>query len=247
LRRLSFDFAQLPWICGWVASGFDYALLRSALCGGIICWEFVWGNNEMAQEIERKFLTKSDAWRSLAQGLYYRQGYIDQDDRTSVRLAGAAIVVTQEDIELAFPVPEADAIAMARDFQPDAAGRLDPATCTPRIRVAGEIGYLTLKTKTIGISRSEYEYTIPKIQALALLDLVCNQPQIEKYRFKIPIGDVVWEVDEFLGGNAGLVVAEVELATEGQSIALPDWVGEEVSDDVRYFNSYLAKCPYSTW
>jgi adenylate cyclase len=201
----------------------------------------------MGLEIERKFLTQSEAWRSLAQGEYYRQGYIDQDDRTAVRLVDGAIVVTQDDIELAFAVSAGDAIAMAMDFQPDAAGRLDPGACTPRIRVAGEMGFLTLKTKTVGISRSEYEYAIPKIQALALLDLVCNQPQIEKYRFKIPIGDVVWEVDEFLGGNAGLVVAEVELAAEGQPIDLPDWVGEEVSDDVRYFNSYLAKCPYSTW
>jgi adenylate cyclase len=201
----------------------------------------------VAQEIERKFLTKSDEWRSLAQGEYYRQGYIYQDDRTSVRLDGASIVVTQDDIELAFAVPEGDAIAMARDFQPDASGRLDPGACTPRIRVAGDVGYLTLKTKTVGISRSEYEYEIPKIQALALLDLVCDRPQIEKYRCKIAIGDRVWEVDEFLGGNAGLVVAEVELESADQAIELPDWVGEEVSDDQRYFNSYLAKCPFTTW
>jgi adenylate cyclase len=201
----------------------------------------------MAQEIERKFLTKSDVWRSLSEGEYYRQGYIYQDDRTAVRLINGAIVVTQDDIELAFAVPEADAVAMTQDFQPDAAGRLDPGACTPRIRVAGEIGYLTLKTKTIGISRSEYEYEIPKIQALALLDLVCDRPQIEKYRYKIAIGDLVWEVDEFLGGNAGLVVAEVELASASQSIVLPDWVGEEVSDDVRYFNSALAKSPFTTW
>jgi adenylate cyclase len=201
----------------------------------------------MAQEIERKFLTRSDEWRSLSEGEYYRQGYIEQDDRTAVRLMNGAIVVTQDDIELTFAVPEADVIAMTQDFQPDAAGRLDSVACTPRIRVAGEIGYLTLKTKTVGISRSEYEYEIPKIQALALLDLVCDRPQIEKYRFKIPIGDVVWEVDEFLGGNAGLVVAEVELESAGQSIELPDWVGAEVSDDVRYFNSALAKCPYLTW
>ncbi len=201
----------------------------------------------MVQEIERKFLTRSDVWRSLAQGEYYRQGYIYPDDRTAVRLGDGAIMIQQEDIELAFAVPAVDAAAMTQDFQPDALGRLDPGTCTPRIRVAGEVGYLTLKTKTVGISRSEYEYEIPKIQALALLDLVCDRPQIEKYRFKIPIGDLVWEVDEFLGGNAGLVVAEVELESAGQAIVLPDWVGEEVSDDVRYFNSYLAKCPFMTW
>jgi adenylate cyclase len=205
------------------------------------------GSGIVGQEIERKFLTRSDSWKSLAEGTYYRQGYIYQDATTFVWLRDAAIVIQQEDIELAFAVPEGDAIAMAQDFQPDASGRIDPATCTPRIRVAGEVGFLTLKTKTVGISRSEYEYEIPKIQALALLDLVCAQPQIEKYRYKIAIGELVWEVDEFLGGNAGLVVAEVELASEGQSIELPDWVGAEVSDDVRYFNSYLAKCPYSTW
>ncbi len=201
----------------------------------------------MAQEIERKFLMKSEAWRSRSKGEYYRQGYIYQDDQTVVRLIGASIVIQQKDIELAFAVSEGDAIAMTQDFQPDTSGRLDPGACTPRIRVAGEVGYLTLKTKTVGISRSEYEYEIPKIQALALLDLVCDRPQIEKYRFKIPIGDLVWEVDEFLGGNAGLVVAEVELESVEQAIELPDWVGEEVSDDVRYFNSYLAKCPFTTW
>jgi adenylate cyclase len=201
----------------------------------------------MGQEIERKFLTKSDVWRSLAQGEYYRQGYIDQDDRTFVRLLDTTIVIQQDDIELVFPVPEEDRLAMAQELNPDGAGRIDPEACTSRIRVVGERGFLTLKTKTVGISRSEYEYIIPKIQAVALLDLVCDRPQIEKYRYKIPIGNLVWEVDEFLGGNAGLVVAEVELESEGQPILLPDWVGQEVSDDVRYFNFYLAKSPFTTW
>jgi adenylate cyclase len=201
----------------------------------------------MGQEIERKFLTRSDAWRSLAQGQYYRQGYIYQDDRTLVMLTDQRIVIQQDDMELAFAVPEEDELAMTRELNPDGAGRIDPAICTPRIRVVGDQGFLTLKTKTVGISRSEYEYVIPKIQAVALLDLLCDRPQIEKYRFKIPIGNLVWEVDEFLGGNLGLVVAEVELESEGQSIVLPDWVGAEVSDDVRYFNFYLAKCPFTTW
>jgi adenylate cyclase len=201
----------------------------------------------MGVEIERKFLTRSRAWQDLATGVYYRQGYVYQDEQTIVRLIGAQLVIAQDDIELAFAVPEADAAAMRDLFQVDAQGRLNPATCTPRLRIAGETGYLTLKTKTVGISRSEFEYAIPKIQAQALLDLVCAQPQIEKYRYKIPIGDLIWEVDEFLGANAGLVVAEVELTSADQAIDRPDWIGAEVSDDPRYFNSNLAKSPFTTW
>jgi adenylate cyclase len=202
----------------------------------------------MGVEIERKFLTRSRAWKDLAEGIYYRQGYVYQDAQTVVRLMdGQTVVIAQEDIELPFAVPEADAAAMRALFQVDESGRLNPATCTPRLRIAGEAGFLTLKTKTVGISRSEFEYEIPKIQAQALLDLVCAQPQIEKYRYKIPIGNLVWEVDEFLGANAGLVVAEVELASVDQQVELPDWIGDEVSDDPRYFNSNLAKSPFTSW
>jgi CYTH domain-containing protein len=202
----------------------------------------------MPQEIERKFLIKADTWKSLAEGTYYRQGYIDTDDDTAVILGPQSIVIRHLDLEMAFDIPVADVAAIQQQFQPDAQGCLSaPDVCTVRLRIAGEQGFLTLKSKSVGIARSEYEYEIPKNHALALLDLVCDRPQIEKYRYKIPYAGLVWEVDEFFGGNAGLVVAEVELKMVDQTIELPDWVGEEVSGDVRYFNAYLAKHPFTTW
>ncbi len=173
----------------------------------------------MAQEIERKFLTQADTWKSLAAGTYYRQGYIYTDHDTAVILAEDVIVICQGDLEMSFPISGGDAAAMRQQFQPDDQGRLtSPAVCTVRIRIAGEIGFLTLKSKVVGIARSEYEYEIPQNHALALLDLVCDRPQIEKYRYKIPYAGLIWEVDEFLGGNAGLVLAEVELTAADQAI-----------------------------
>ncbi|MBE9029666.1 CYTH domain-containing protein [filamentous cyanobacterium LEGE 11480] len=201
----------------------------------------------MPQEIERKFLTRDTSWKALAEGKYYRQGYIDADADTAVVLTDRQLIVRQLDLEIGFDVPEADVAAMRGHFNPDAAGRLDPETCTPRIRVVGDMGFLTLKTKTVGISRVEYEYEIPQNHAMALLDLVCAKPQIQKYRYKIPHAGLVWEVDEFLAENAGLVMAEVELTTADQAVELPDWIGTEVSDDARYFNSQLAKRPFTTW
>lgn len=202
----------------------------------------------MPQEIERKFLTQADTWKSLAEGTYYRQGYIYTDHDTAVILTEAEIVIRQRDLAMPFAIPEEDAAAMRQQFQPDDQGCLtSPAICTVRIRIAGTIGFLTLKSKVVGIARSEYEYEIPQNHALALLDLVCDRPQIEKYRYKIPYAGLVWEVDEFLGENAGLVLAEVELTDADQAFDRPDWIDEEVSGDVRYFNSYLAKHPFTTW
>ncbi len=118
---------------------------------------------------------------------------------------------------------------------------------TVRVRIAGDQGYLTLKTPTVGLSRREFEYPIPLADAHELLDLLCDRPLIEKTRYRIPIGQHVWEVDEFAGENQGLILAEVELSHEQEAIALPDWVGQEVSGDRRYFNSYLAQHPFTTW
>ena len=120
----------------------------------------------------------------------------------------------------------------------------DPVTV--RIRVAGERGYLTLKGRSTGISRSEFEYGIPLEDAEALLAL-CTTPLIEKTRYRIPHGQHVWEVDVFDGDNAGLVVAEIELASEDEPFQRPDWLGEEVSGDYRYSNSALAVTPYRQW
>jgi adenylate cyclase len=117
---------------------------------------------------------------------------------------------------------------------------------TVRIRVAGELGYLTIKGVTTGASRAEFEYEIPLADAKQLLAL-CDGPLIEKYRRKIRYEGMLWEVDEFLGENQGLVVAEIELESESQSFAKPEWVGVEVTQDQRYYNSNLSACPFSQW
>ncbi len=123
-----------------------------------------------------------------------------------------------------------------------------PATgATVRVRIAGEQGFLTIKGPTQGIGRAEFEYPIPVADARELLDTLCSRPQIEKRRHKIPVGRHVWEVDEFLGENAGLVVAEIEVSDESEPFEKPSWVGEEVSHDRRYANSSLAERPYKTW
>ena len=154
----------------------------------------------MPQEIERKFPVLSDAWRSLAVGVSYCQGYLTTDKGNVVR-----------------------------------------------IRTVEDKGFITIKGKPTGITRPEYEYEIPVEDAQELLDTLCRQPLIRKKRYKIPQGSVVWEVDEFSGENDGLIMAEVELESEEQTIDIPDWIGEEVTGDSRYYNSSLTKSPYKTW
>lgn len=117
---------------------------------------------------------------------------------------------------------------------------------TVRVRTVDANGYLTVKGVTIGATRQEFEYDIPAADAAVLLDM-CEQPLVEKLRYKIPLGGVVWEVDEFEGVNQGLIVAEVELASEDQKVDLPSWIGAEVTGDPRYFNSNLIAHPYSRW
>lgn len=118
---------------------------------------------------------------------------------------------------------------------------------TVRVRVAGEQGYLTLKGPAVGMVRPEFEYAIPLEDAETILSTLCQPPLIEKIRYRLPIDDVVWEVDEFLGANAGLILAEVELMSPDQPVTLPDWVGEEVTYDQRYSNSNLARHPFTAW
>jgi CYTH domain-containing protein len=115
---------------------------------------------------------------------------------------------------------------------------------TVRVRVVGEQGYLTIKGPTTGMGRAEFEYKIPVEDAQELLETLCDRPFIEKTRYKINIGDLIWEVDEFWGENQGLILAEVELETEDQIIDIPNWIGEEVTSDPRYYNSNLVKNPY---
>lgn len=119
---------------------------------------------------------------------------------------------------------------------------------TVRVRIAGEKGFLTLKDKTVGMSRNEFEYEIPVLEAKQMLDTMCDKPQIEKYRYVIPAEQgLKWEVDEFLGDNAGLVVAEIEVPTEDMKFLLPEWIGKEVTGDKKYNNSQLCKKPYKEW
>ena len=116
-----------------------------------------------------------------------------------------------------------------------------------RVRTKGECAYLTIKGGTTGITRLEFEYEIPLEEANELLDKLCQKPLIEKIRHEVQVGGLKWEVDEFLGKNEGLVVAEIELENEEQGFPKPSWVGVEVSEDARYLNSNLVKNPYSKW
>lgn len=120
-------------------------------------------------------------------------------------------------------------------------------TKTIRVRTIEDTAYLTIKGASSGISRSEFEYEIPVEEAKFMLVNLCEQPIIEKYRTKIEMDDVTWEVDEFIGENTGLIIAEVELQNENQKIVLPDWIGKEVSGNRQYNNSYLVKNPYKNW
>ncbi|BAZ00580.1 adenylate cyclase [Tolypothrix tenuis PCC 7101] len=118
---------------------------------------------------------------------------------------------------------------------------------TVRVRIAGNQAYLTIKGATIQYSRSEFEYPIPLEDAREMLNTLCEKPLIEKTRYKIAYGNLIWEIDEFDGVNKGLILAEVELSHEQQQFELPLWIGEEVSHVPKYFNSNLAQHPFSQW
>lgn len=154
----------------------------------------------MAKEIERKFLVVGDAWRALAEGVAYRQGYLSTEKARTVR-----------------------------------------------VRIIGQQGFLTIKGTTAGASRTEYEYEIPHADAEEMLDNLCEQPLIEKSRYKIPFQGLTWEIDHFTGINQGLIVAEVELEDETQPFTRPHWIGMEVTHDARYYNANLIATPFTTW
>jgi adenylate cyclase len=118
---------------------------------------------------------------------------------------------------------------------------------TVRVRTIDNTGYLTVKGISTGATRLEYEYEISVADAHEMLDKLCERPLIEKKRYKIEFGGLIWEVDEFFGENEGLLVAEVELQDENQDIRRPEWIGKEVTGDPRYFNSNLSKTPYKKW
>ncbi len=118
---------------------------------------------------------------------------------------------------------------------------------TVRVRIAGDDGFLTIKGATQGITRLEFEYPIPRQDAEDMLATLCDRPLIEKIRYVVHEHGLRWEIDEFQGDNQGLILAEVELTDEMQEIQAPDWLGQEVSDDARYFNANLAKHPFTQW
>lgn len=138
-------------------------------------------------------------------------------------------------------------IPMAQGYLNDTASIDNGAQkASVRVRIQGDQAFLNMKSREIGHTRQEFDYPIPVEDARALLAL-CVGGLIDKRRHLVEHGGLLWEVDEFLGDNAGLVVAEVELTSADQAIDLPEWVGEEVTDQVRYYNLALAAKPYSRW
>ena len=124
-------------------------------------------------------------------------------------------------------------------------GGMDKASV--RVRQAGDRAWLNIKGATLGIQRREYEYQIPLDDGAEILAELCSGALIEKTRFEVPVGDHVWEIDVFEGANAGLVVAEIELESPEEDFQRPDWLGEEVSGDPRYYNACLVDRPWSEW
>ncbi len=116
-----------------------------------------------------------------------------------------------------------------------------------RIRTQGSDAFINIKSATLGIKRQEYEYAIPLNEAQEMLSSLCAKPLIKKTRYIVNVNGDKWEIDVFDGENTGLIVAEIELQSEDQSIELPAWCGQEVSDDVRYYNVNLTKHPYTKW
>ncbi len=116
-----------------------------------------------------------------------------------------------------------------------------------RIRLADKKAFMTIKGLTTNSARKEYEYSLPYDDAKEMIDLFCKEGLVEKKRYKIAHKGFIWEIDQFSGNNTGLVVAEIELEHIDQLFEKPDWVGSEVTQDPRYYNSNLIQNPYSTW
>lgn len=117
---------------------------------------------------------------------------------------------------------------------------------TIRVRVTDEGGFITIKGKSVGASRSEFEYTIPRQDGIELLDQFCTS-DVSKYRYIVSFAGKIWEVDEFLGANQGLLMAEIELSSEEEQFETPDWIKEEVTGVEKYYNSNLSKRPFKQW
>ncbi len=116
-----------------------------------------------------------------------------------------------------------------------------------RVRIYGEQAYITIKNASVGFARNEFEYEIPVVDARIMLSEICEKPIIEKVRYRYDYKDFCWEIDEFHAENEGLVVAEIELPTVDCRFEKPSFIGEEVTNDTRYYNANLLKNPYKNW
>jgi adenylate cyclase len=123
----------------------------------------------------------------------------------------------------------------------------DERHCSVRVRIEDEAATLNIKSATIGAQRLEFEYDIPLLDAHRMLDALSCKPLIQKVRFYIDVGVHTWEIDVFQGDNAGLIVAEIELDHPDEPFDRPGWLGEEVTEDIRYYNTCLASNPYRNW
>lgn len=123
----------------------------------------------------------------------------------------------------------------------------EPGRCSIRVRLADDHAELNIKAAVIGTARAEYEYRIPASDAEAMLDDFCAHEPVEKIRHRVMHAGHMWEVDEFLGANAGLVIAEIELDDPDEAFERPDWLGAEVTDERRFYNHALATEPFSQW
>ena len=120
-------------------------------------------------------------------------------------------------------------------------------TSSIRVRISDKSAWLNIKSATIGTERHEFEYEIPLLDANEILDMLCKKPIIEKTRHIVINEGNTWEIDEFEGDNIGLIVAEIELPEVGAVFSKPNWLGAEVTSDLRYYNNNLANHPYSVW
>lgn len=152
------------------------------------------------------------------------------------------------EIERKFLLASDDWRSLARSRQLMRQGYLTGGSrCSIRARISADDAWINLKAKRSGMTRLEFEYPIPVADADEILRELCEGPLVEKYRHEVLVGSHRWEIDEFIGDNDGLIVAEIELGSEQEDFARPVWLGREVTDDERYYNFNLVKHPYREW
>lgn len=152
------------------------------------------------------------------------------------------------EIEHKFLLANADwRVAVEKSVQYKQGYLSSQSTSSIRVRISDQQAWLNIKSATIGTQRLEFEYDIPLHDAEHILTVLCGKPLIEKTRHFITIDGNIWEIDEFTGDNAGLIIAEIELSEVGEIFSKPPWLGAEVTHDLRYYNNNLAINPYKNW